>query len=75
MIRPTLGALAAVALLSTAACATGAGSSGYAAELDRLSADCQARGGILTPIAGLDSGAPERDYACKITGQPSSRIN
>ena len=50
----------------------------YTGELNRLTDDCRARGGILTPndltASGASvSGAPERDYVCKITGEPSSR--
>lgn len=73
MIAPfRLAALAA--LLPLAACGTpGAGSGPYASSLERLGEDCRQRGGILTPISGAMSGEPERDYACRITGEPSSR--
>ena len=64
-------ALVLTALLTLGACATGpAGPHSYQAELDRLEATCQARGGILTPT-GDQSGRPQTDYACKITGGAS----
>jgi len=73
--RPALlSALAAGALgLSLAACAsTGEGDGTYTERLDKLRADCDARGGILTPT-GAQSASPEVDYACQINGLPSSR--
>ena len=42
------------------------------AELARLSADCEARGGVLSPT-GSQSGRPQLDNVCKITAQPSNR--
>ncbi len=69
-----LSALAVGALgLSLAACAsTGPGDGTYTQRLDKLRADCDARGGILTPT-GAQSASPEVDYACQINGLPSSR--
>lgn len=73
----TLMLKTAAALLlgaSLVGCASGpAGPNSYSAELDRLEADCRAREGILTPT-GSQSGHPQRDYACKITGG-ASRLN
>ncbi|WP_298745904.1 hypothetical protein [uncultured Brevundimonas sp.] len=57
---------------SLAACASGAGPGGYAAELERLAADCEARGGVLAPT-GSQSGRPQLDHVCKIAGQPPRR--
>ena len=73
--RPViLSAAAAAALgLSLAACAgMGPREGTYTQQLDALRADCDARGGILTPT-GAQSASPERDYACEIRGLPSSR--
>jgi hypothetical protein len=56
--------------LTLAGCATSGveGHNRYTAELDRLTADCRARGGVLTPNGNATSGRPEIDYACRITG-------
>lgn len=40
----------------------------YTTDLDRLTADCRARGGVLTPNGSATTGRPELDYACRITG-------
>ena len=40
----------------------------YGQELDRLTAECRERGGILAPIPGATSGRPQTDYACEIRG-------
>lgn len=40
----------------------------YGQELDRLTADCRERGGVLAPIPGAASGRPQTDYACEIRG-------
>ena len=69
----TLIAFAPVALvLGLTACAstTAPGGNSYNDELQRLAADCQARGGILTPT-GQQSGRPQTDNACRITGGAS----
>jgi hypothetical protein len=78
-MKTALRTAAALSLLAVAACAGGTGmNESYSAGLDRLSDDCRARGGILTPndltaSSAQVSGAPERDYVCKINGEPSSR--
>jgi hypothetical protein len=56
-------------LLLTACTSTGQKNS-YQADMDRLEASCTERQGILTPT-GLQSGRPETEYACRITGGPS----
>lgn len=74
--RPSILSAAAVGALglSLAACAgMGPREGTYTQQLDALRADCDGRGGILTPIPGAQSAAPERDYACEIRGLPSSR--
>ncbi|HEV2082218.1 MAG TPA: hypothetical protein VGR32_07155 [Brevundimonas sp.] len=74
MTALALRALASAALIATSACAGGMASDDrYSSELQRLTEDCRARGGILTPNSAQSSGAPERDFACKINGEPSSR--
>lgn len=73
--RPALVSTLAVGALtlSLAACAgMGAREGTYTQKLDALMADCEARGGILTPT-GAQSASPERDYVCEISGLPSSR--
>ena len=54
--------------LALSACATGSGGESYNDELQRLAADCEARGGILSPT-GSQSGRPALDNVCKVTGQ------
>jgi hypothetical protein len=56
--------------LTLAGCTTSGaeGQNRYTAELDRLTADCRARGGVMTPNGSATSGRPEIDYACRITG-------
>lgn len=72
LTRPAL--LAALALAAPlAACAPAMGGDTYSNELARLTEDCRARGGILTPNTAQSSGAPERDFACKINGEASTR--
>lgn len=56
-----------------AACASDGMPSRYSQEMDRLTADCTAREGILQPT-GATSGEPARDYACVIRGG-GTRIN
>lgn len=71
MNRQTLaGALLLTLAMALGACATtpADGQNRYTADLDRLSADCRARGGVLTPNGSATSGRPELDYACRITG-------
>lgn len=58
----------ALAVLGLGACASsGKPVESYSAALDRLTAECSARGGILQPI-GNSTGRPETDNVCKITG-------
>ncbi len=58
--------------LGLSACASGMGQDHYAAEADRLRADCEARGGVYAPTGG-NSGRPQTDNVCKITSLPSTR--
>lgn len=60
-----LSALSALGALG--ACATDRPLPTYQQELDRLNADCIARGGILAPT-GAQTGRPQTDNVCKITG-------
>lgn len=71
-MRIVLVAAPAALALTLSACAPGMSQSRYEAELERLAADCAARGGILSPT-GSQSGRPQLDNVCKITGQPSNR--
>ncbi len=64
--------IALPAALALTACASATGSDHYQTEFERLQADCEARGGILSPT-GQQSGRPQLDNVCKVTGQPSNR--
>ena len=66
---PTFAA-PALLLLAAAACAPTTTGDHYASELQRLTEQCSARGGILSPT-GQQSGRPQTDNVCKITGEPS----
>ena len=62
------------AALSLGACAsTPSGPNHYQTELQRLTADCTARDGILSPT-GEQSGRPQLDNVCKITSVRSDRL-
>ena len=71
-VRIILSSTAVLLALGTAACAAGPREAmpTYQAELERLSAECTARGGILTPT-GNQSARPQTDYACRINGGAS----
>ncbi|GAA0870603.1 hypothetical protein GCM10009116_24400 [Brevundimonas basaltis] len=71
-MRAVLFAAPAALAVALSACASGMGESRYETELQRLNADCQARGGILSPT-GRQSGQPALDNVCKVTGQASTR--
>lgn len=67
MRTPTLFAFAVLGL-TLASCASGGGISRYESELQRLNADCEARGGILVPTGNLQSGRPQLENVCQIRG-------
>lgn len=69
-MRPLIVAAPAVLLFALSACAPTMGGNRYDSELRRLSDQCEARGGILTPT-GQQTGRPQTDYACQITGGAS----
>ena len=67
-VPKALVALAAlVAPLALGACATGRPQPTYDEDLAKLTAECTARGGILSP-SGAPTGRAQTDYVCKITG-------
>jgi len=66
-MRAALVLAAFVAPLALGACATGAGTSTYQTDLDKLEADCKARDGILMPT-GATTGRPQTDNVCRING-------
>ena len=66
-MRAALVLAALIAPLALGACATGKTMSTYQQDLDKLEAECTARGGILTPT-GATTGRAQTDYLCKITG-------
>lgn len=68
MTSKTLIGLALVAAACSACATAPDGENRYTADLDRLTADCRARGGVLTPNGSATTGRPELDYACRITG-------
>lgn len=73
---PALILVAVTGLLGVSACATaGEPNPTYAEEMAQLNAACQARGGILTPIAGATGPRAANDYACEIRDGGSGRIN
>lgn len=50
------------------ACASsGSPQDSYLARMEKLSTDCEARGGMLAP-SGVQTGRPETDNVCKIFG-------
>lgn len=65
--------LSAILAMGVSACASAGGRTHptYAEDLNQLTEACRARGGILTPIPGANSGRPQTDYACRITGGAS----
>ncbi|WP_438851620.1 hypothetical protein [Brevundimonas nasdae] len=63
-----LSAMIAIPLL--AACGTTGGVSQYQKDMNALEKTCTERQGILTPT-GLQTGRPETEYACTITGGAS----
>ncbi|MEY4241206.1 MAG: hypothetical protein ACOVQF_05710 [Brevundimonas sp.] len=69
-MRPLNLAVPVLLLLVLSACASTAGSGTYVDELRELSDSCEARGGILVPN-GQQSGRPQTDNVCRITGGAS----
>jgi hypothetical protein len=65
--------LSALTLVALSGCATGnPANNSYQQELRRLEQDCTARGGILAPaLGGAQSGRPQTDYTCNISGGAS----
>ena len=64
--------LLALAALTISACASG-GPREKEKTLDERRAECEARGGFLTPT-GQSTGRDALDYVCRITGGPSERV-
>lgn len=61
-------------LLALGGCAGGPGGvSNYEREFISLTETCRERGGILSPT-GRQSGRPQEDNVCRITGVPSPRV-
>jgi hypothetical protein len=69
MRHPALLVAIAAASLATGltACAGGPPQESYMSRTDKLAEDCRARGGILAPT-GAQTGRPETDNICRITG-------
>jgi len=74
ILNPLTFAAPIALLLALAACAPTTGGDRYVNELRRLSDACEARGGILSPT-GQQSGRPQTDYVCRITGGASRLTN
>jgi hypothetical protein len=68
ILATTIGALALTA--GVAGCASTTPNESYDTQLRQLEADCTARGGILTPTQ-QQTGRPQTDNACRITGGAS----
>lgn len=66
MRTPFIAASTAL-VLALAGCASGATTSRYQNDLDKLAQDCRDRGGILAPT-GQQSGRPQADNVCEIRG-------
>ena len=60
-MRAALVLAALIAPLALGACATGKTFPTYQEELDKLTAECTTRGGILT-TSGAQTGRPQTDY-------------
>ena len=66
--------LVAIMLLAgVSACATNDTVNRYQQDLEKLEADCRELGGVLVPTGG-QTGRPETENACRITGG-ASRIS
>ncbi|GAA0612493.1 hypothetical protein GCM10009422_04290 [Brevundimonas kwangchunensis] len=70
MRRLILAAPAALALALSACATAESGPNAYQAEVDRLTATCTDRGGIIAPT-GANTGRAPQDYVCQIRGQPA----
>jgi hypothetical protein len=71
ILTPVLVLAAASVALSAAGCASGPPSENSSfARTEKLAAECEARGGILAPT-GAQTGRPETENICKITGGAS----
>ena len=69
-MRSLTFAAPAALLLALSACAPTTTGDRYSSQLTELSDSCEARGGILVPT-GQQSGRPQNDHVCRITGGPS----
>ncbi len=66
---------AAATAVALGACASsGPPQESYSAGVERLTEQCRARGGILTPVPNATHERPETDFACRISGGPSDRL-
>lgn len=68
--RPLLTLAVAAVAVAAAGCSTtprDGAPRGYAANLERLRADCTAREGILSPTSS-STGRAETDYVCELRG-------
>jgi len=66
-MRMMLAAASVLAFAGLAGCATSATHDSYSDQLRQLTEDCTARGGILSPT-GQQTGRPQTDNVCRITG-------
>lgn len=69
-MRMILAAAGVLAFAGLAGCGTSAAHDTYSSELRQLTEDCTARGGILSPT-GQQTGRPQTDNVCRITGGAS----
>jgi hypothetical protein len=69
VMQPLRMILPAALAAALAACAsTGASHPTYGEQMRTLSEECRARGGILVPLPGPQTGRAEADHACQISG-------
>lgn len=73
-MRAAFVLVALVAPMALGACATNHTPSKYEQDYDKLEAECQARGGYLA-TTGAQTGRPQTDNVCKITGGASRLPN
>lgn len=73
-MRATTALLALAALSLVGACASGPGDArANNADYNRISKDCQARGGMLKPIPGAANANEALNYACEFRGTSPSK--
>jgi len=73
-MRAALVVVTLIAPFALGACATSNTPSKYEQDYNKLEAECRASGGYLAPT-GSQTGRPQTDNVCKITGGASRLTN